>query len=385
MTDNTVPKGRQLNWLTWLIAAAFGISLIVLGVLVFGAVRDYVANILGGGIEEVTGRFEPLPTDTPDLEVTFEPETPVPTLAPLTPPAETLPPQPVETEDIYATPQPWNGRSRITVLILGLDERYWKREWRGYRSDAMMLITYDPVSRQAGMLSIPRDLWVEIPGIGHNRINAAHYFGDIYKLPGGGGALAVKTVEKLLGVPIDYYISFNFAAFERMIDEVGGVDIDVKTEVQIKPYGREKRLVEVGLHHFDGTDALAYARARKGSSDFARTRRQREVVLAILDRVTSLNLLPGLVARAPSLYEELSDSIRTDMGLDDMISLAWLAVKVPSENIRNGVIGAKMVRYRRSPEGWSVLMQVPDKIREVRDEIFVDTSAFGPLVTPSNP
>ena len=119
----------------------------------------------------------------------------------------------------------------------------------------MMLVTVDPMARTAGMLSIPRDLWVEIPGFEHNRINTAYFLGESYNLPGGGPALAMKTVESLLGVPVSYFAVIEFSAFERMIDEIGGIDVLVPERVKISPLGRRSRWLDAKAYHLDGPES----------------------------------------------------------------------------------------------------------------------------------
>ncbi|MGH2626505.1 MAG: LCP family protein, partial [Anaerolineales bacterium] len=194
-------------------------------------------------------------------------------------------PGPTPTISLAVTPQPWSGDDRVTVLVMGLDYRDWVARQGAPRTDSMMLVTLDPITRQAGMLSIPRDLWVEIPGFGHNRINTAYMFGEAYRLPGGGPGLAMQTVEDVIGVPIQYFAVIDFSTFERMIDEIGGVDILVTEWIKITPIGRESFWLEPKAHRLDGAEALAYARVRKGAGDdFGRAERQQQVALAIIDR-----------------------------------------------------------------------------------------------------
>jgi LCP family protein required for cell wall assembly len=299
-------------------------------------------------------------------------------------PGETpLPPAPT------VTPIPWNGSDRVTILVMGLDYRDWVAGSGAPRSDTMMLVTLDPITMKAGLLSIPRDLWVDIPGFTHNRINAAYAFGEGYRVPGGGPALAMKTVESVIGVPINYMV-VDFATFEQMIDEIGGIDVLVTQRVKISPIGRLSHWLEAKAYHLDGADALAYARVRKGAGDdFGRAQRQQQVVLAILDRVVGFDMLPTLVKKAPTLYNELSTGIRTNLSLDDMIALAWLAVRVNKDDIVSGVIAPpKMVGFYTRPDGANVLRPIPDQIRILRDMIFTDTSALGPdvgSIVPATP
>lgn len=345
------------------LALAFGLSTILVGVVLFHLVQDYTISYTGVGLnpfQEVDQGFDTTP------------------LLIMTPTAVRF----------LETPQPWDGKARVTLLVLGIDYRDWEAGASAPRSDSMMLVTIDPITMQAGMISIPRDLWVEIPGFKDNRINTAYMFGEAYRVPGGGPELAVKTVERLLGVPIQYFAVINFHTFERMIDELGGVDVEVKQRIMISAIGGHQRWLEPGIHHLDGPDTLAYARVRKGAGDdFGRSDRQQQVLLAVLERIVRLDTLPVLISRAPSLYQELSTGVRTNMSLEQMISLALLAVKVPGENIRRGVIGPpNMVGFYTRPDGAKVLRPVPDQIRLLRDLVFTETSAFGPSVSssPSN-
>ena len=122
----------------------------------------------------------------------------------------------------------WNSSERITLLVMGIDQRAGVELDTAYRTDTMMLVTLDPLGKKAGMLSIPRDLYVQIPGFaGRDRINTANFKGDAQKLPGGGPALAMKTVTANLGIATDYYLRINFTAFETFIDELGGIELDV--------------------------------------------------------------------------------------------------------------------------------------------------------------
>ena len=347
---------------------------IVVGLLVLGFI---VTTLMAGVAAYVTSRD--LSTNWTGVGFNpFRPNAgPTQVGASAAPPGTTaLPPPP------QVTPIPWNGSERVTLLILGLDYRDWVAGSGAPRSDSMMLITLDPITRKAGMLSIPRDLWVDIPGFTHNRINTAYALGEGYRVPGGGPALAMQTVESVIGVPITYYMVVDFATFERMIDEIGGIEVLVTQRIKISPIGRLSHWLEAKAYHLDGPDALAYARVRKGAGDdFGRAQRQQQVALAILDRVVGFDMLPTLVTRAPALYQELSSGVRTNLSLDDMTALAWLGIRINKDDIVSGVIAPpKMVGFYTRPDGASVLRPIPDQIRILRDTIFTDTSALGPNV-----
>jgi LCP family protein required for cell wall assembly len=280
------------------------------------------------------------------------------------------------------TPQPWDGASRVTVLVMGLDYRDWEEEGPS-RTDTMILFTLDPVARTAGILSIPRDLWVNIPGFDYGKINTAYYLGELYQLPGGGPGLAIQTVEALLGVPINYYAQIDFTAFENFIDEIGGVEIEVPYEMAVDPIGPDNTLtLEAGLQVLDGPTALAYARNRDTiGGDFDRAQRQQQVILAIRSQILNLDMLPTLITKAPVLYQGLSAGIHTNLSLQETIQLAWLAQQIPAENIARGAIGPDHVTITVSPDGLDILMPNPDLIRELRDEIFASTGTVSPVAT----
>ncbi len=281
---------------------------------------------------------------------------------------------------------PWDGAGRVTVLLLGLDYRDWSQGIDYSRSDTMILLTLDPLTRSAGILSIPRDTWVPIPGFKHGKINTAYYLGDAYKLPGGGPGLAVKTVEQFLGVPINYYAQIDFEAFVRFIDEIGGVKIDVPEQIKIDLLGdNNTKVLKPGVQVLPGEWALAYARARyTEGGDFARAARQQQVIFAIRDRILSFDMLPTLIQKAPVLYQQLSSGIHTNMSLDEVIKLAVLASQVPKEQIKQGVIGEKYIVFGRSPDNLSINIPIPDKVLTLRDEIFATGSSLNPYTPGSS-
>jgi len=277
---------------------------------------------------------------------------------------------------------PWDGAGRVTILVLGLDYRDWSTNQEASRSDTMILLTLDPLSKTAGMLSIPRDLWVSIPGFHHGKINTAYYLGDINQLPGGGPALAVKTVETLLGVPINYYAQIDFGAFVRFIDEIGGVKINVPEPITIDLLGsghKTKKKLNPGEQVLPGEWALAYARARyTEGGDFDRAQRQQQVILGIRDRILSFDLLPTLISKAPTLYNELASGINTNLSLDEVLKLSVLAVDIPEDQIFKGIINAQSVVFGKSPDGLDILIPIPDKIHLLRDQIFAASGGLGP-------
>jgi LCP family protein required for cell wall assembly len=324
------------------------------GLFVFDQVRQFIAA--SDMLPDFTLEKEPLETES---EVVYEPGKPLP---------------PWEGTDIVDESQ------RVNILIMGIDER--AHEEGPWRTDTMLVLTLDPVTMSGGMLSIPRDLWVPIPDFEEGRINTAHFLGEVYDYPGGGPALAVKTVQYNLGVPIHHYARFNFDAFEHMVDLIGGIDIYVEEEINdsaypshdpADPYGVDPLYIPAGQRHFDGEMALKYARTRySAGGDFDRAKRQQQVLTAIFEQVTRLDLVPQLAPRAPELWQTLEDSVMTDLTLDQVIALARLVSEVESENIRYGVIDEYYTQFWTTPDGQEVLIPLRDRMRELRDHIFTN-------------
>ena len=276
-------------------------------------------------------------------------------------------------------PPTWDGASRVTILIIGLDYRDWETGQTAPRSDTMILLTIDPVSKTAGMLSIPRDMWVNIPGFNYFKINNAYAYGEQYHLPGGGSELAKKTVDNFLGIPIQYTALVEFQTFENMIDTIGGIDVNVSKQLSVDPLGPHNTVtLEPGLDHMTGPVALAYARARDVSQgitggDVERAADQQQVILAIRDKVLAPGNFLKLMAEAPTLYAELSGGVNTNLTLDDLRRLAMLAKDIPLDSIQHGVIDYTMMQDGTvdvNGQILDILRPYPDKIRELVDKVF---------------
>jgi LCP family protein required for cell wall assembly len=361
------PRARKLLLSGALLLVALALALAA-GVLAFRTARAWTRTSLGLPASDNPQFASQLSTSLPGA------------------PAATAPPR-LPAPDVEPSLQPWDGASRVTILLMGLDYRDWEAGSDYSRSDTMILLTLDPLSKTAGILSIPRDLWVSIPGFKHGKINTAYYLGDAYKLPGGGPGLAVKTVEQFLGVPINYYAQIDFGAFVRFIDEIGGVKIDVPEAITVDLLGAgasTKKTLQPGVQVLPGEWALAYARARyTDGGDFDRARRQQQVIMAIRQRILSLDMLPVLTEKTDVLYAELASGIHTNLTLEEALRLALLAAQVPEASITRGVINEKMVIFGRSPDDLAILIPLTDKIHVLRDEIFTASAALAPM-TPGN-
>ncbi len=289
-----------------------------------------------------------------------------------------------------ALPPAWDGASRINILFIGLDARDVGQSGPP-RSDTLMLITIDPLSKTAGMLSIPRDMWVNIPGFGYSRINTAYFDGEGEKLPGGGPGLTMKTVSQFIGVPVDYFVQVDFGVFVDLMDRLGCIEV-YPTEVMIlDPIGSgtdHVKLTPGGARELcQGWRVLAYARNRHTSGgDFDRAKRQQEVILALQKKVFDPEVFPSLIAQAPQMYQELSYGIHTNMSLEDALRLAVLGKDISRESIKSGVIDTTMVTFDSTILGGqeaSIMKPVMDKVRVLRDEIFTSAGPLSPLTVAS--
>jgi LCP family protein required for cell wall assembly len=286
-------------------------------------------------------------------------------------------------------PPSWDGASRINLLFIGLDERDLVEEQENEgapRSDTMILFTIDPQTKTAGMLSIPRDMWVNIPGFEYGRINTAYSLGEGNKLPGGGPGLAMATVEQFIGVPIHYFGQINFRSFEEAIDAMGGLYLCIDERIIIDPVGPKKKYrLERGCHQRHGFEVLGYARNRKTEGgDVDRSTRQQQVVLAIVEQMFSKKNFPNLVKNAPEIYAEAQAGIRTNLSFDDGLRLAVLLSQVPRGNIKGGIINYDMVTFDSVFYGGqtaSIFRPIPDKIRVLRDEIFSTSGPLSPMAS----
>ncbi len=267
-----------------------------------------------------------------------------------------------------------NDAERITVLVMGIDRR--PGEPFVSRTDTMMVLSVNPQTDQASILSIPRDLYAEIPGWGRDRINTAFVKGAGVDGPRGGAELAMQTVSYNLGIPIDYYLMIDFAAFIQAVDTLGGIDINVPVaiydpEFPDMNYGYDPLYIQAGQHHFDGQMALKYARTRHQDSDFGRAQRQQQVVLSMRDRVLSLGA-NELILKLPLLYKKIEDGIRTDLSLGEIVSLATIGATLPRENIRQAVLDYQYLVSYTTPGGASVLVMQNDRVAPLIEELFFD-------------
>jgi polyisoprenyl-teichoic acid--peptidoglycan teichoic acid transferase len=273
-------------------------------------------------------------------------------------------------ESTVSVPE-WSSKSRVTILLLGTDQR--EGETSPPRTDTIIVATLDPETKTAGMLSLPRDLWVNVPGYGNERINSAFELGKGQK-KGGGPELARKTVEQLLGVPVHHYALIGFSGFQKLVDEVGGVMVDVERPIKDNEYPDQSYSVrriffQPGLQRLDGESALWYVRTRHADSDFGRARRQQQFILGLRRQALQLNLLP----KAPSILGALSDTIKTDLRPTEIIGLARVAKDLDTSKVTNRVLDESMTQHWVTPAGAQVEIPQKDAVKKLVQEVFGTT------------
>lgn len=225
-------------------------------------------------------------------------------------------------EGIDATKLRGEGKGRINFLILGIGDV----GHPGYTlSDTILVASLDPKTREVAVLSIPRDLYVQIPGFGGGKINAAHAFGEQNNIKGGGPALTKATLSSVLGIDIHYFIRVNFTGFKKVVDTVGGVDLVVEKALSDPGYPNDRTngrtadplYVPAGPKKFDGNLALKYARSRKTSNDFERATRQQELLFALKEKVVSLGTLTS-PQKLSGIMDSIGGNMLTDVQLWEM-------------------------------------------------------------------
>jgi LCP family protein required for cell wall assembly len=271
----------------------------------------------------------------------------------------TTPPGPAATRQPTATPKSafrLNIPNKyLNIVLLGSDRRPGSGAWR---TDSMIVVSVDTEENVVRLLSIPRDLWVYIPGHGYNRINTADLWGELARR-GSGPERVKQTIHHNLGIPIHYYVRVDFQGFIEIIDAVGGVNVDVECPLP-------DINLSAGIQHMNGKQALRYSRSRKSTSDFDRGRRQRKVLMALWDQALTLDLIP----RLPALWRAMDDAFETDLPLDQVINLAYVGVQLKPQHILSRAIGSRHTQGWITPEGAAVLLPREAEIRTLLQSFY---------------
>jgi LCP family protein required for cell wall assembly len=255
-------------------------------------------------------------------------------------------------------------------LMLGADQR---PGWESWRTDSIMVVAIDPKTEQVGIISIPRDLYVDIPGYGQERINVVDYVGEKKKYPGGGPALAARVISDTLGIPIQHHVRIQMDGLVRLVDALGGVDVTLdcplyeRTPEESAPKGYIEWSLPAGTVHLNGDAAKKFATYRYVTTDFGRTQRQQQLIWAIRNRALQGNI----IARLPELWKAMSDVFTTDLTLVDAIKLANVGIKLKPSNVHGLVFSPSVMKDFLTDQGAEVLV-VKDKaaLDKAKEELF---------------
>jgi polyisoprenyl-teichoic acid--peptidoglycan teichoic acid transferase len=322
--------------------------------------------------------FRPIPwtpTGTVFPSPTFNPITDTPSPAPTQTEVPTIDPnmlantlEPLSTIDPSGSQVLNNGQETVNFLLIGSD----KRPGGSFRTDTMVIAILRPNEGQVSLISIPRDLWVYIPGWENQRINTAYQHGISVGYPGGGPGLLEETIQYNLGIRIDHTAMVEFDGFRKIVDTLGGVDVPVSCpytdwrliDPSLDPENENNWHLytqETGLIHMDGDLALWYARSRQKSNDFDRGRRQQEVLRSLFNQA----LQGGTLSRLPQLYNDLKDTVDTDLGLVDLLQLSLYAPKLSSADIRSYYIRPPYVNSWITDGGAYVLLPNEEALNQM--------------------
>lgn len=267
------------------------------------------------------------------------------------------------------SPPEWTGTERLNVLLLGIDSRDDTSATKN--TDTMIVLSLDPVNKTGAMLSIPRDVYIDRPGVFTDKINAAYAF--------GGYDLARRVVEDLLGIRLNAYALVDFDAFTKIVDSVGGVVIDVKRPVRDESYptpdyGVERVDITAGPQLMDGQTALRFARSRHDTNDYSRAQRQQLVLSALRTRMSEGDFIRGL----PGLVDRVGSAVQTNFDPANIPPLAQFGTGIDGDAIRSEVLypcgGAFPHCELQSSGGASGFYLIPDraKIRDLAAALFYD-------------
>lgn len=326
------------------------------------------------------------PTNTPTPTATSLP--PLPGLRPTVTPAFdvalfnyspeitlTIVPSPVPLVDL---PQ-----NTISIMLLGSDRRPGTSGWR---TDVIIVVSVNPEIPAVNMFSIPRDTWVYIPNWRYTRINLADSHGEAQQFPGGGPGLLAETLQYNFGIPVQYYARVDFNGFKHLIDAAGGVDVvadcplydifpDNPPEISDVGFTDITGTIDIpaaGLYHLDGKHALWYARSRKTTNDFDRSRRQQRVLRALWDKIKE----QGIVGQLPALWSELNSTVQTDLKLNDVLYLANLGAQIDRSQIKSGFLDGQHAHPFVSEEGASVFLFNWEEISATLQSAFTPPLTF---------
>ena len=221
------------------------------------------------------------------------------------------------------------AKDKATIMIMGVDER----DDDVGRSDTLMIASIDPKTNQASLLSVPRDTRVKIKGHGFDKVNAAYAYGK--------EKLSQDTVENLLGVSIDHYVIINTKSFKKIIDAIGGIDIDVPKRMHYEdPWDDDGGLIidfHPGMQHMDGAKAVTYVRYRDEEGDLGRIRRQQDFVRAFMEKLVS----PSIIPKLPTVIKEVMGSLETDLSFRQLLEFVGTLKESKNNGLKTDMVPGK--------------------------------------------
>lgn len=262
--------------------------------------------------------------------------------------------------------QLYKDDNRENILLLGIRGED-DMEHGGLLTDTIMVLSVDTSKKTAALISVPRDIYLHIPGTTKkDKINAAYLIGE-EKLPSGGGLeLSKRAVEYVTGLYINNVVSVDFKAFKEIIDELGGVDIYLDKEFrEDKQWGGINFYVAPGWQHLEGDIVLYYVRSRYSSNDFDRGRRQQQVLVAMKDKAMQLGFLANPF-KINSVLDTLQRRIRTDLTIFEIVKLSKLTGQIENNNIRHKVLSTENYLSQTHIDGAYVLLPKDGNFEEIR-------------------
>jgi polyisoprenyl-teichoic acid--peptidoglycan teichoic acid transferase len=241
-----------------------------------------------------------------------------------------------------------------TFLLLGIDRP--PQGTNTSRTDTIILVKVSPTNPTVRMLSIPRDLWVQIPGVGENRINTAHFFAEANQ-PGSGPAAAANTVQADFGIPVQSYVRIRFDGFTNVVSALGGLDVDMPSAMSGYPAGKV---------HLDSTQALAFARDRKGADDFFRMGHAQIIIKSIVTQV----LTPSAWPRLPAAIVAGMAAVDTNIPAWEWPQLALAFLRAGSGGIDSQTLPREMTTPFVTSGGADVLLPNWGLIRPFVKDMF---------------
>lgn len=233
----------------------------------------------------------------------------------------------------------WDGESRFNILVMGMDRRPGARDNLNARTDAMMLVSYDPQNNRLGILDIPRDMHFAVLNMRDDllRVNTLMVEGESLQ-EGCGPFFAMETFQLNLGLYVDAYIAFDFIAFIDFVDSIGGVTVNVPSRISDPNYpdmnyGTDGFFIAPGRQELNGTRALAYARTRHGDNDYLRGERQLDVVLGIREQLGDVTVIQQLVNNLPDLVNSLDGHFYSNLPPEQLSFLGLSMMTLDFEDV----------------------------------------------------